>query len=69
MNNIFFDECRKDHLKIHDGDSTTQVFTIKVRSSNVDNKLKTNLSIIELWDRLKNVISELELIHENFHLI
>ena len=53
MNNIFFDECRKDHLKIHDGDSTTQVFTIKVRSSNVDNKLKTNLSIIELWDRLK----------------
>lgn len=69
MNNIFFDECRKDLLKNHGGDSTTQVFTIKVRSSNVDNKLKTNLSIIELWDRLKNVISELELIHENFHLI
>ena len=52
MNNRFIEECRNDLLQINGCDSATQS-TSKTRSTKMDNKLESTLSIRQLSDRLK----------------
>ena len=65
MNARYIEECRNDLLQMNGGTSSTES-TSQNRSTKTDNKLKANLSIRELSDRLKNVVSELKLLHEMF---
>ena len=53
MNDRFIEEYRNDLLQMNGGNSATQS-TSKTRSTKTDNKVKANLSIRELSDRLKN---------------
>ena len=63
MNNRFIEVCRNDLLQMNGCDYATQ-FTSKTRSTKMNNKLKSNLSIRELSDRLKNTASELRHLHK-----
>ena len=65
INDRYIEECRNDLLQMNGGVSTTQS-TSQNRSTKTDNKLKANLSIRETSDRLKNIVSELNLLHEMF---
>ena len=65
INDRYIEECRNDLLQMNGGTSSTES-TSQNRSTKTDNKLKANLSIRELSDRLKNVVSELKLLHEMF---
>ena len=65
MNNRFIEECRNDLLQINKCDSATQS-TSKTRSTKMDNKLESTLSIRQLSDRLKKTASELRYLHEIF---
>ena len=67
MNDIFIEECRNDLLQMNGSDSTIHNMS-KTRSTKTDNKLKANLSIKELLNRLGNFASELERLH-NFFLL
>ena len=62
MNDRFIEECRNGLLQMNGGDSATQS-TSKTRSTKTDNKLKANLYIRELSDRLENAASELGRLH------
>ena len=62
MNDRFVEERRNNLLQMNGGDSATQ-FTSKTRNTKTDNKLKANLSIRELPDRLENAASELGRLH------
>ena len=65
MNARYIEECRNDLLQMNGGTSSTES-TSQNRSTKTDNKLKANLSIRELSDRLKNVVSELKILHKMF---
>ena len=67
MNNRFIEVCRNDLLQMNSCDYATQS-TSNTRSTKMDNKLKSNLSIRELSDRLKNTASELRHLHKYFLL-
>ena len=62
MNDRFVEEHRNNLLQMNGGDSATQS-TSKTRSTKTDNKLKANLYIRELSDRLENAASELGRLH------
>ena len=68
MNDRYLGKCRNDLLQMNGVVSATQS-TTQNRSTKTDNKLKANLSIRELSDRLKNAASELGRLHEFFLLM
>ena len=65
MNGRYIKECRNDLPQMNGGISSTKS-TYQNRSTKTDNKLKANISIRKLSDRLKNIVSELKLLHEMF---
>ena len=62
-NDKYIEKFRNDLLQMNDGVSATQS-TTQNRSTKTDNKLKVNLSIRETSDRLINIVSKLNRLHE-----
>ena len=65
MNDRYIEECRKDLLQMNGGISATYS-TSQNRTTKTDNKLKANLSIRELLDRVKNGVNEIKHLHVMF---
>ena len=65
MNDRYIEECRKDLLQMNGGVSAAQS-TSQNWSTKTDNKLKANLSIRELLDRVKNGVNEIKHLHVMF---